>query len=251
MIYVSMLNILLLVFFVGCKEYGFKAAAKFEAELVQEDPRVLSQRAAEEVSNHTGMGVEEIKTLSKGDLEQMASHVKNDSNKTLESARGNNGVGVKETPELIKEIKESGEKLNLAFKALAGAGYGGNVVGPVMANIGDTMKRLSLIEKLSGIVEGNGTTEEARRALDAFGGDSGSCRRSINERDRIKNAGIKACMKSLMGNINSGFYSGVCNQLRDALVDAPENYKEALRSLMNAADSLSTAAGLVENKLYS
>ncbi|UGQ16761.1 hypothetical protein [Borrelia sp. RT5S] len=252
--YLKLTGILVLMLFVSCK-WWYKAEAEVEikVKVVKEDSVVVAEKAAEEVSKATGKGVEEVKTLSKEELDEIAKKVADDAKKTVEDARGNRG-NEKKTSELIKEIKESAEKFELAFKTLVGAGYTGDVVNPVVGNLQDALKRVSLVDKLSGIVDSSGSREDAKKAVSAFNGDAGSCMNSITESrggGRAQKEGTKECMKSLMGNVSSSFHGGVFNELRDALDSAPEKFKGALGMLRSAAWDISSASSLVENKLSS
>ncbi|UGQ18015.1 hypothetical protein [Borrelia sp. RT1S] len=247
--YLKLTSILLLMLFVSCK-WWYKAEAEVEIKLkvVKEDPVVVAEKAAEEVSKATGKGVEEVKTLSKEELDKIAKEVKDDAEKVLQDTRNasNNIANAKKTSELIKEIKESAEKFELAFKTLVGAGYTGDVVDPVMGNMSRGLKNLPLLEQLAGIVENNGRREDAEKAVKAFGGDKGSCLSSLNERGYAQNKGSKECINSLMERINSTFNGGVHNLLRDALSTAPEKFKAPLGALRQAANDISTAAGIIK-----
>ncbi|WKC58724.1 hypothetical protein [Borrelia sp. P9F1] len=254
MMYIRATGILLLVLFVSCK-WWYKAEAEVEirVKVVREDPVVVAEKAAEEVSKATGKGVEEVKTLSKEELGKIAKDVDDNAKVALQDSRNfsNGDANAKKTSELIKEIKDSAEKFDLAFKTLVGAGFTGVVSDVVMANMNSHLKRLSLVDNLAGIVENSGSIEDAKKAVGAFGGDTGSCMSDISEsRGHRQNKGSEQCMKSLMGNV-SDLFNGVYKELRDVLEEAPEKFKEALGALRRAAWDLSSASSLVKNKISS
>ncbi|AYE36874.1 hypothetical protein DB313_05085 (plasmid) [Borrelia turcica IST7] len=242
--YVNMLSILVLVFLVGCKQYEFESEAEGEAKVAEADAAVAAQKAAEEVSKVTGLGVEEIKALSKEDLERLSEEVKKDSEKSRASARGVNGSAENaKKAELIKEIKSTAEKFEKAFKTLVSEGYGGPVADAVKGNMDMGLKKLGLVEKLVGIANGSGKKEAMKKAVEEFGGDTGSCKSDING-IRPPNNGSNKCMKNLMGNVRSSF-SGVENNIRDNLETASAKFKSSLQSLVQAASDISSAAGLI------
>ncbi|AYE36873.1 hypothetical protein DB313_05080 (plasmid) [Borrelia turcica IST7] len=246
--YINMVNILVLMFLVCCKQYEFESDAEDEARVAEADAGVVAQKAAEEISKLTGKGVEEIKALSQEDLEKLAKEVEEDSEKFLVSARGgsSNNNNAKKA-ELIKVVKSSAEKFEKAFKTLSKAGYDSNISGVVIESMKPALEKLGLVEKLVGIANGsdsNSNKEAMKKALKESGvSDLDTCSSDINGGNPLNNG--NRCMNNLLKSVENSFNKGVDKNIRDNLEEAPEKFKLSLQSLVKAAKDLSDAAGLI------
>ncbi|UGQ17931.1 hypothetical protein [Borrelia sp. RT1S] len=234
--------------FIGCTSiigyiWWYKTRGGGEIESAVESLTAVAQKAAEAVSSATGRSVEEIKNLSKEDLEQFADA----------AACSADGIsGDQKNSELIEQIRESALKLDLAFNALVAAGYSDDVVDLVLGNMSAALGKLGLAGKLAAIIEsdrvGIHIVEEYRKTVWEFGGDI-SYMKSIENTRGYANAhanGIKACVKNLMGSVIDLFEKGVRDKLGPALRYAPYKFKDSLNKLWDAALSVGSASHKVK-----
>nr|WKT13887.1 hypothetical protein LKV13_04550 [Borrelia sp. BU AG58] len=251
--YARLVGILVLTLFAGC-QWWLEANLRIKTvnETPPEAPEVAIQRAAEDVSKATGRGVDEIKGLSKEDLDKIADDAKSSSLETRKSTEDSKSS--KKQDEFIDEIQKSTKNLDLAFKSFLGAGYNNEVVTPILANIDNASKRLELASKIKKMEKesANKSLDEVKRAVRAFGGDTGSCIRELDERkyhrkDAVKE-GLKECVKKLMDNAADMFLKGVRNELEYHLQNAPDKFKDGLRKLLNASYDLYSASLKVKYK---
>ncbi|WKC58513.1 hypothetical protein [Borrelia sp. P9F1] len=250
--YARLIGISVLTLFTGC-QWWLEANLRIKTvnETPQETPEVAIQRAAEEVSKATGRGVDEIKGLSKEDLDKIAVDAKNSSLETRNSTEDSKSS--KKQDEFIEEIQKSTKNLDLAFKSFLGAGYNNEVVTPILANIDTASKKLELASKIKKMEKesANKSIEEVKRAVRALGGDTDSCIRELDDRKYHANAvkeGLKECVKKLMDNAADLFLKGVRNELEDHLKNAPDKFKEGLNKLLGASYDLYNASLKVKYK---
>ncbi|UGQ16386.1 hypothetical protein [Borrelia sp. RT5S] len=237
---VRVVGILLLMLFFGSCKWWSKAETvdKDGAEVVQDDPEVVAERAAEEVSKATGKSVAEVKSLGKDDLDKIAAAAKDSAEATAKSAESNN----KKKSEFIEEIKQSASKLDLAFKSLVAAGHRSGAVNPVIGNMKIVFKRLELADKLAGMLEnGSGNTVgEVGKEVEAVGA-AAFCMSAIkeeqgsNKETKVTEDRLKECFNNLVGSIGNLLVEGVQKPLQPAIEGAPEKFKDALRNLWIAA----------------
>ena len=251
--HIKVMSILLLMLFIGSCKWWFKAEAEGGAATRPvEDIKVVAERAVEEVSKATGKSAAEVKSLSKGDLDKIAEEAKASAEATLTST--SDSKSNKKKSEFIDEISKSAGKMDLAFKSLVAAGYTGGVASPVISNIESALKNLELAKKIAVMAESGDpkTLDEAKQAVQALGGDTGSCVNSLSERHGYSNPakdGLNECVKNLMGRVDSNFDTGVKRELGDDdIKDVPDKFKDALKTLRVAAHSMKQAALKVQFK---
>ena len=238
--------LLLMLFIVSCKWWSkAETVDKDGAEVVQDDPEVVAERAAEEVSKATGKSVAEVKSLSKEDLDKFVAEAGGSAEATAQSAESNND---KKKSEFIDEISKSAGKLDLAFKSLVAAGHRSGAVNPVIGNMKIFFKRLELADKLAGMLEnGSGNTVgEVRKEVEAVGA-AAFCMSAIkeeqgsNKETKVAEDRLKECFNNLVGSIGNLLGKGVQKPLQPAIEGAPEKFKDALRNLWIAALMLQRA----------
>ncbi|WKC58269.1 hypothetical protein [Borrelia sp. P9F1] len=248
-------SISVLMLFASC-EWWAEVSGKIKIKKPVEDIKVVAERAVNEVSRATGKSADEVKALSKDELDKIAEEAKSSTAATFESTKKD----AKKKSELIDEIKQSTEKLDLAFKSLVGAGYRNATASLVLESIKTAKQKLGLAGKLEKMIEdGNKTMAEVRRVVGAFGDVAGYCMRDINEKQgrhsksdtsTVSTDGLKDCVRNLMDNVVDIFVGrgGAFSELRDAVPNAPDRFKGALSKLCGAVHGMNQASMKVKHK---
>ncbi|UGQ17509.1 hypothetical protein [Borrelia sp. RT1S] len=239
--HIRVIGILILMLLIGSCKWWSKAetGGRDVAEVVQDDPEVVAERAAEEVSRVTGKSAAEVKSLSKKDLDKFAEDAMSSAEATAKSVESGRS---KKKSELIDEIKGSADKLDLAFKAVVGAGHRSGVVNPVIGNMKILFKRLELADKLAIMLKNgsNNTIGEVRKEVEAVGAID-FCMSAIkeeqgsNKETKVTEDRLKECFNNIVGSIGNLLGNGVQKPLQPAIEGAPEKFKDALRNLWTAA----------------
>ncbi|AHH04130.1 Hypothetical protein BHY_1179 (plasmid) [Borrelia nietonii YOR] len=249
--YVKIISIAALLLTINCKSDNNRLNAKSDAKIAKETAKSVEESTTEQVSKLTGLEITKIKALSTEELAKIAAGAKSkseDSKKGIDHFKKTTGkakLEVNDIPNLIKAIKNSAEKIEIAFKALLNAGYNGPVANAVKSNIDSGIKMLTLLDKLLDIATRtthNSRELEIKKTIKQFNTHNPSLQIYINE----SGAHTKAYIRIIMTNVSRYFFNGVYDELSDNLDQAPSNLKEALTSLKEAADSISTAAGIIE-----
>ncbi|WKC58507.1 hypothetical protein [Borrelia sp. P9F1] len=247
-------SISVLMLFASC-EWWAEVRGKIKVKKPVEDIKVVAERAVNEVSKATGKSADEVKSLSREELDKIAAEAKSSVDATFEITKQND----KKKSELIDEIKKSTKKLDLAFKSLVGAGYQNDTASLVLDSIKTALGKLDLAGKLEKMIEdgSNKTIAEVKQVVGAFGDVAGSCMNNINEKQgqheqkndsKVKEEGLKECVKNLMDNVVDIFLKGSISELRGIMNEAPDRFKGALGKLCGAAHNMQQAAMKVKHK---
>ncbi|WP_155265699.1 hypothetical protein [Borrelia hermsii] len=251
--YIKIIIIAAFLLTINCKLDNKSLKAESDTKTAKENAKSVEESIAGQVSKLTGLAVTEIKALSTEELTKIAAEAKanfKDSKKGIDNFRKTTGkakLEVNDVPNFIKAIKDSAEKIEIAFKALLNAGYNGPVANAVKSNIDSGIKMLTLLDKLLDITTRtthNGRNLEIKETIEKFNIHNPRLQIYINE--SRANANMKAYIRAIMTNVSRYFFNGVYDELSDNLDQAPSNLKEALTSLKEAANSISTAAGIIE-----
>ncbi|UGQ17508.1 hypothetical protein [Borrelia sp. RT1S] len=124
----------------------------------------------------------------------------------------------------------------------------------MLSNIKTGLENLELAKKIAVMAESGDpkTLDEAKKAVQALGGDTGSCVSNLSDKYGHNNAtknGLNECVKNLMGRVDSNFDTGVKQQLGDDdIKDVPDKFKDAFKPLRGAAHDMEQAARKVQYK---
>ncbi|WKC58514.1 hypothetical protein [Borrelia sp. P9F1] len=238
------IGILVLTLFIGC-QWLDKVLGRVKTSFLEtltppphEDPEVISEKAAEEVSRVMGIRAEEIKELSKEDLDKIAVDAKNSAASASKSTMGSTS---QKDSELVDNIQRAVTNFELAFKSLVGASYYSSKVTPVLLILNNTSQKLELASELAKILEERGdkhTLDEIKKIVRALDGDVSFCLNDLEARIGLANAvevGLKKCIKRLLNGASTAFYESAHKELSHHLEDAPDKFKGALKTLQSAA----------------
>ncbi|ACN93526.1 hypothetical protein QIA19_04835 (plasmid) [Borreliella finlandensis] len=201
----------------SCKWYENKAAKEVNKN------SLMALTAGEQNLNE--LSERKIKTLSTQDLLTLASEAKIDAEKSNEevnsqkkSKKNSKNIEVKDTPKLVKAIKKSSEKIDLAFKALIGSGY--NASPTAKSNLENGLKMINLLDELLKIAVINGNDNsiskynDLKKAVDNFNNQNSLIKvylKNSSNEDKIE---AKKCIKTLMRNVET-YFEGVYDELKD------------------------------------
>nr|WKT13886.1 hypothetical protein LKV13_04545 [Borrelia sp. BU AG58] len=243
-----LIGILLFTLFISC-EWLDRVLGRVKTSFVvppPEAPEVVAERAAEEVSRAMGIRAEEIKELSKEDLDRIALDAKSSATAASTSTIGSTS---KEDLELVDNIQRAVTNFDLAFKSLVGAGYSSSKATPVLLILDETSQKSALAGELAKILEEEGdknyTIDEIKKVLRALDGDVSFCLSALESRRGLANAvedGLKQCIKRLLNDASTAFYESVYKELSYHLEDAPDKFKSALKTLRSAAFDIYNAS---------
>ncbi|WP_235048152.1 hypothetical protein [Borrelia persica] len=165
----------------------------------------------------------------------------------MRKIQGKAKLEVNDIPNFIKTIKKSAEKIAIAFQTLLNAGYNGLTANAINSNIDSGVKIISLLDQLLNIAtkEMQHNKElEIQNTIKEFNTSYPDIRIYFQESKDKDN--MKTYINIIMRNASKYFFNGVYKELHDNLDKAPNKLKEALTSLKDAANSLSTATGIIE-----
>ncbi|ACH93825.1 hypothetical protein [Borrelia duttonii] len=250
---ICIISVVVLIIPISCKLNNNKLKAESETKLAKENAKLVADSIVGQVSKLTGLATTEIKALSKEELAKIANEAKATSEISRKNIddfhkiKGKAKLEVSDIPNFIKVIRESAEKISIAFRTLLSAGYNGPVANAVNSNINSGVKIISLLEQLLNITTKeiyNNKELEIRDAIEEFNRSYPGLRIYVIE-SRDKDP-MKTYINVMMKNVSRYFFNGVHEELLENLDKAPNKLKEALTSLKDAANSISTAAGIIE-----
>ncbi|WP_421114487.1 hypothetical protein QIA00_05250 (plasmid) [Borreliella americana] len=207
----------------------------------------------------------EIKALSKDNPKDMAEKVslsaKESKYKVLSSKKENANakIALGDAPALVRNIRESAEKLDEAVKLLVASGYGAS--SPLTDNMKVGIGRIRLLDKILGVVDSKineidndnfgSICEKIKEVVDEFNkkekDEYGYSIMSLNSYSKTEGKDlVKKCINELMKDVDKylgdvkGNGNGVCGELlQDA--SASGQFGESLKLLSEAASAIAEA----------
>ncbi|OJH14615.1 hypothetical protein ER70_07685, partial (plasmid) [Borreliella bissettiae] len=150
-------------------------------------------------------------------------------------------IEVKDTPRLIKLIKNSAEKIDSVFQTLINIGY--NATYAAKSNLENGLKMVKLLDELLKIaVSINGTDNsntkyaKLKKVVDKFNNEN-SVSVSLKEHSNSK-IETKKCIQTLMKNVET-YFEGVCSELKNK---NDGGYEKTLTTLSEVANKIKSAA---------
>ncbi|WP_418905894.1 hypothetical protein [Borreliella carolinensis] len=229
----------------SCKWYGDNTIEEVNKDNVMTFTE--SGRMLNDTDKIIGLSEEKIKTLSAQDLSSLVSEARIDAeksnNEVTQKKNGNNGknIEVKDAPKLVELIKKSSEKIDLAFKALIGAGY--NVSSAAKNNLENGLKMINLLDELLkiAVIDGkdnsNSKYNALKKAVDDFNNKNSSICVSLEDSSNKSVIKVNKCVKTLMNNVET-YFEGLYNELKDKNKDEHGNMitlSEAVCKIKSAA----------------
>ncbi|WP_434246471.1 hypothetical protein [Borreliella burgdorferi] len=233
-----------LLLIISCKWYGDGIIE--EANQNSESAPTSIDQVLDEISEATGLSSEKITKLTPKELENLAKEAQDDSEKSkkeIDAQKNTNkskNIQVKDTPHLVKLIKNSSEKIDLVFQTLSNIGY--NVTYAAKSNLENGLKMVKLLDELLTIAVNNGTDNsntkytELKKVVDKFNNEN-SVNVSLEEHSNSK-IETKKCIQTLMKNVET-YFEGVCSELKNK---NDSEYEKTLTTLSKAADKIKCAA---------
>ncbi|MCD2380571.1 hypothetical protein, partial [Borreliella burgdorferi] len=132
-----------------------------EATVESKSALTSIDQVLDEISEATGLSSEKITKLTPEELENLAKEAQDDSEKSKKeiedqkNTKESKNIEVKDTPRLIKLIKNSSEKIDSVFQTLINIGY--NATYAAKSNLKNGLKMVKLLDELLKIsVSSNG-----------------------------------------------------------------------------------------------
>ncbi|WP_234909481.1 hypothetical protein [Borreliella turdi] len=207
----------------------------------------------------------EVKILSKDNLKDMAEKVKisaKESKDKVLSKRKNNKIALENAPSLVREIRESAEKIDAAVKSLIDSGYSASET--LKDNMKTGIDKIRLLDKILGVVpkinsndidfnSGGSIYDKIKKVIDEFTskekneyGYSGICMDSY-PKTRGKDL-VKKCINELMKDIDKSLSdvkhngNGVSGELlQDSAKSESKQFSEPLKLLSEAVETITEA----------
>ncbi|AAC66153.1 lipoprotein (plasmid) [Borreliella burgdorferi] len=199
----------------------------------------------DEISEATGLSSEKITKLTPEELENLAKEAQDDSEKSKKeiedqkNTKESKNIEVKDTPRLIKLIKNSSEKIDSVFQTLINIGY--NATYAAKSNLKNGLKMVKLLDELLKIsVSSNGDKStqkynELKTVVNRFNAENSAIKVPLENGSKIE---AKKCIKTLMTNVET-YFKGVSTELKDKKDD---KYTKILAALSEAANKIENAA---------
>ncbi|QXG44805.1 hypothetical protein KSP41_05705 (plasmid) [Borreliella burgdorferi] len=199
----------------------------------------------DEISEATGLSSGKITKLTPEELENLAKEAQDDSEKSKKeiedqkNTKESKNIEVKDTPRLIKLIKNSSEKIDSVFQTLINIGY--NATYAAKSNLKNGLKMVKLLDELLKIsVSSNGDKStqkynELKTVVNRFNAENSAIKVSLENGSKIE---AKKCIKTLMTNVET-YFKGVSTELKDKKDD---KYTKILAALSEAANKIENAA---------
>ncbi|UGQ16740.1 hypothetical protein [Borrelia sp. RT5S] len=242
---VSISIFILFILFIGCKDRKDKDGLGYDEKELEALRAKLTGKASDETS--TAKDVKEIKALNQEEIENVTGDIKMSAQRALRSTE--NEYSNKSKSEFINEIRESTQRFDFALNSLVASGLSNAGAVPALDNIAKALESISLIGKLTDVLENNeNTMDDAKEALKALG--KHACINNIeNDKEalHIKNT-INTCARSLLTDIDSYFAIGVRDLLFNG--EASNQFKDAIENLRVAAHDISRAAKALKSRYY-
>ncbi|MCD2349279.1 hypothetical protein LRB78_01065 [Borreliella americana] len=209
-----------------------------------------------------------IKALIKEDnpkdmAERASISAKESKDKVLSSKKENAKIALGDAPMLVRNIRESAEKLDEAVKLLVASGYGVSSSSPLTDNMKVGIDRIRLLDKILEVVNpkineidndnfDDSICKKIKEVVDEFNkkekDEYGYSIISLNSYPREKGKDlVKKCINELMKDVEKYFGDvkgngdGVCGELLQGAKSAPEQFSESLKLLSEAASAIAEA----------
>ncbi|AEL19528.1 putative lipoprotein (plasmid) [Borreliella bissettiae DN127] len=232
-----------LLLIISCKWYGDgileEATAESKSALTSID------QVLDEISETTGLSPGKITKLTPKELENLAKEAQDDSEKSKKeiedqkNTKKSKNIEVKDTPRLIKLIKNSAEKIDSVFQTLINIGY--NATYAAKSNLENGLKMVKLLDELLKIAvsingdKSNQKYNELKTIVNKFNDENSAIKVPLENCSKIE---AKKCIKTLMTNVET-YFKGVSTELKDKKDD---KYTKILAALSEAANKIENAA---------
>lgn len=216
-----------------------------EATVESKSALTSIDQVLDEISEATGLSSEKITKLTPEELENLAKEAQDDSEKSKKeiedqkNTKESKNIEVKDTPRLIKLIKNSSEKIDSVFQTLINIGY--NATYAAKSNLKNGLKMVKLLDELLKIsVSSNGDKStqkynELKTVVNRFNAENSAIKVPLENGSKIE---AKKCIKTLMTNVET-YFKGVSTELKDKKDD---KYTKILAALSEAANKIENAA---------
>ncbi|PRR41590.1 hypothetical protein CV685_05435 [Borreliella burgdorferi] len=193
-----------------------------EATVESKSALTSIDQVLDEISEATGLSSEKITKLTPEELENLAKEAQDDSEKSKKeiedqkNTKESKNIEVKDTPRLIKLIKNSSEKIDSVFQTLINIGY--NATYAAKSNLKNGLKMVKLLDELLKIsVSSNGDKStqkynKLKTVVNKFNAEN-SVSVSFKEHSNSK-IETKKCIQTLMKNVET-YFEGVCSELKN------------------------------------
>ncbi|UGQ17935.1 hypothetical protein [Borrelia sp. RT1S] len=239
---VSISILILFILFIGCKDRKDKDGLGYD----EKELEAFVAKLSDEVSKAGGF--EHIKVLSQTDINKVTEAAKISARKTFDEIDQNREYRNKSN--LIDQIRLSTQRFDFALNSLKASGLSNAIVEPLLDNITHALRGISVVSKLTDILENNEYTlddvKEAFKALDEDMDDFFITTAEIQGASTYGPQNItNTCVQRIMESIDSDFAKGVRDLLGNVRI--PYKFRDSIENLQASAHFMSNSVSILKH----